>query len=66
MKKNQIVELRSKSIEELKRLLEETQSEIKKLIMELKSRKLKNTASIEQKRKDIARILTFVREKELV
>ncbi|MBM3283361.1 50S ribosomal protein L29 [Candidatus Gottesmanbacteria bacterium] len=66
MKKNQIAQLRLKSAEELKAMLSQGRNEIKKLLVEVKARKLKNTASVGQKKKDIAQILTFIREKELV
>lgn len=65
MKKSEVVELRSKSVGELKKILEEVKSETGRLMIEVKTRKFKNTASVGQKKKDIARILTLIREKEL-
>ena len=66
MKRNQIAQLRSKSAAELKKILEETRNGVKMLIVETKAKKLKNVASVGQKRKDIACILTLIREKELI
>ncbi|MBI2074391.1 MAG: 50S ribosomal protein L29 [Candidatus Levybacteria bacterium] len=57
-------ELHTKTIEELKSLVNQTREELSNLKLEKVRKKLKNTSSILQKRKDMARILTILNEKE--
>jgi len=57
--------LREKNINELKDLLKETDKELADLKIKLATRKLKNTKLAGTKRKEIARILTLIREKDL-
>ena len=64
MKKN-ISEIISKSDKELKDLLKTKRDELYKINMDNKQNKLTNTRSIFNTRKEIARILTIIREKEL-
>ena len=59
-------EIIGKSEKELKDLLEEKRQDLFKLNLDNKQNKLKNTRSIFNTRKEIARILTLIREKELV
>lgn len=65
MKTKDKKELYSKTIEELKNILKITKEEIFKLKLENFQKKLKNTSSISVKRKDLAKILTILRGKEL-
>lgn len=65
MKKNQIKEIALKSKEELFKLLSQLKSEAAAIEIEHSSRKLKNVALLGEKKKTIARVLTFIREKEL-
>lgn len=60
-----IKEIAGKDIKELKELLKEKKSELFNLELDNKQNKLKNTRSIFNTRKDISRILTLIREKEL-
>lgn len=64
MKIKEKKELQQKSIKELKLLLQQVKEELFRLRLEKFQKKLKNTSSIFQKRKDIARILTILKEKE--
>lgn len=64
MKTKDKKELFSKNIEELKNLLKSAQDVLFQLKLEKSQNKLKNTRSIFWKRKEIANILTVVREKE--
>lgn len=64
MKIKEKKELRQKSINELRLLLQQVKEELFSLRLEKVQKKLKNTSSIFQKRKDIARILTILKEKE--
>lgn len=65
MNKN-LKEINSKTDKEIQDLLSEKRAEIYKLNLDNKQNKLKNTRSIFNTRKDIARLLTVIREKELL
>ena len=61
-----IKDIALKSDKELKALLAEKRNDFLKLKLDIKQNKLKNTRSVFNTRKDIARILTLVKERELV
>ena len=62
-----INELRQKSEKELKALLQEDREKLRQLRFDLASGKVKNVREIRSKRRDIARILTILKEsKELL
>lgn len=65
MKIKETKELKNKSKEELKTLLEQIKEELFNLVLSHNLRKLKNTRLIFNKRKDMARILTTLHGKEL-
>ena len=65
MKRTEITALHEMSVEELRSKLAELESELGKSKVENVVGKLKNTASLTLLRKEIARIKTIVREKEL-
>jgi large subunit ribosomal protein L29 len=56
-------ELRKKSKEELEKILKEKREHLQKLKFDLSLGKLKNVKEIGQTKKDIARILTILRQK---
>lgn len=58
-----ILELRKKSEEDLKKLLGELRENARNLRFKIASREIKNHQLLRQARKDIARILTVLREK---
>lgn len=60
MKKTDMVELKTKTVDELKRRLADLSDEISKLKTEKALGKLKNTNAISNKKKEIARALTFL------
>lgn len=64
MKIKEKKDLQQKSINELRLLLKQVKEELFSLSLEKVQKKLKNTSSISQKRKNIARILTILKEKE--
>ena len=64
MKTKDKKELFTKTKEELQSLLKETRQTLLTSQLEIAQNKLKNTRSIFFKRKDIARILTALRQKE--
>jgi len=66
MKFNEIKELHNKSLTELKTLLKEAKNELAKLKMDLAVKKLKNVHAVLLKRRDISRLMTVIREKELM
>jgi len=57
-------ELREKTIEDLRKLLEDTQKKLVDTRFQLAIRKINSHADLAKYRKDIARILTIIREKE--
>jgi large subunit ribosomal protein L29 len=65
MKKKQLAELHTKGREELKKSLEELQTELTKLKTDLGAGKLKDVQQVKKKKRDLARIKTMIREKEL-
>lgn len=65
-KNKQSLALYNKSISELKALLSEKKAELTKLKLELSLKKIKNVHAKILKRRDIARIKTLIREKELM
>lgn len=64
MRLNETGELHLKSFEELKAMLDEARKSLAVLRLELATKKLKNVRAIFNKRKDIARILTVIKEKK--
>lgn len=64
MKSKTKKEFKDKTKEELQKILEETREELFSLKMQKAQKKLKNERLLFIKRKDIARILSFIKEKE--
>jgi ribosomal protein L29 len=66
MKGNDIRSLHTKTQEELKTLASKLQGEVAKMIVSRTSNKDKNVHALKEKKKDIARILTILKEREVV
>ena len=66
MKKNELTDLKAKTIDELRRRLSDLREEIIKLSAEKSRGILKNTNLIRHKQKDIARVLTILGMKAAV
>lgn len=66
MKSKDVKQLHDKSEKELKEMLKKAKEELIKLKMELATRKLKNSHLLMEKRHDISRIKTIIREKEFL
>lgn len=66
MKINERKQLHTKTMEELRVLLKEVRDALLSLRFEKAQKKLQKTREIFEKRKDIARIATVLREKELL
>jgi len=64
--KKKFNEMRQKNISELKTLLIQKRKEWVKTRLDLKLKKVKNVHKSKSVRKEIARILTIMKEKELV
>lgn len=65
MKKKELKELHQKNQQDLQSLMKKTQEEMVKLKMDRKAGRLKNVRLPENKRHDLARIKTILKEKEL-
>lgn len=63
--KKDIKDISSKTEKDLKDLLKTKKEELFKLNLDNKQNKLKNTRIIFNTRKEIARVMTLIREKEL-
>lgn len=59
-------ELREKKITELNKILEDERKNLQKLNFDVDTKKLKNNQEIKNTRKNIARILTILTEKEFI
>lgn len=64
MKKSLIKEWRSKNTEELNKILLSQKEDLVRIMIDLKSRKLKNTALVGNRKKTISVISTLINEKE--
>jgi ribosomal protein L29 len=65
MKSKDRKELHLKSLEDLKKLAMDAKDALSDLALDKAQNKLKNTSQLSVKRKEIAQMLTLVREKEL-
>ena len=63
MKKKELTELKSKSIEELNTLLKDKKSELFNLRFQLATGQLQNTAALREVKHDIARVQTLISQK---
>lgn len=66
MKKSEIKVLREKNIEDLKKLFSVKKKEINKVMIEVSSGTEKNLKKIRFLRRDIAQILTIIRQKDIL
>jgi ribosomal protein L29 len=64
MKKNELADLKIKTVDELSRLLTDTRAELSKLKIDQSLKKNKNLNKARSKQKDIARILTILAMKK--
>lgn len=64
MKKNDRVDLRSKTKDELIKQLRDLRAEATKLSIDMTSGKVTNTADLNNKKKMIARVLTYIGQKK--
>lgn len=62
-KKQHIIEMMSQDAPQLRELLSMKREKLQQLYFELQSGKVKNLKELREVRKDIARVLTFIRQK---
>ena len=63
MKKKDLEELKTKNITQLRKMVVDLEKEIGQMRMELSQEKVKNNHSIKEKKKNVARALTFLNVK---
>ena len=65
MKKEQKKELRAKTVDELIKELRDMRADVAKLTIDMKIGKVENTNALYRKKKDIARVMTYLSEKKV-
>lgn len=65
MKKNELSQAKSETLQELRKKLKEKKQELAKVRLEISTGKIKNKRASKNLRKDIAQLLTLIREKEI-
>lgn len=66
MRKNDLLEIKKMDLKALKNKAKQASQEVADLVFELKSNKQKNLKSVKNKRKDLAQVLTILKQKELL
>jgi ribosomal protein L29 len=66
MKRNMLRDLRSKKLTDLEKMASEKRAEVDKARAEMKASKEQNLRKVKNLRRDLAQILTVVREKEII
>ena len=66
MKKNELAQIKGLDLKELRLKAKSLKDEINNLVMDINMKKLKDIKMISKKRKDIARILTVIKQKQLL
>lgn len=66
MKSKDLAQFKNKELKELKKISLDRSKEIAKISLEIKSQKEKNLKKARNLKKDLAQILTLMREKEIL
>lgn len=66
MKKKDLKDIRSKKIDELRKMVDEKKKEAAETFSKTKGGQESNVKKYKNQRKDIAQILTVIREKEII
>ena len=66
MKRNELKEIKGLEIKVINARVKKTKDELADLIMDKNMKKLKDVKAVDKKRKDIAQILTILRQKQLL
>ncbi len=64
MKRKEIIELKTKPVAELKKFVSDADEKLRAMKFDLAAGKVKNVKDIKALKKDIARALTFINEKQ--
>jgi len=66
MKKDELTKLRTRSISQLTKTVDDNKKKYGKIIAESKAAKKKDLKNVKKLRKDMAQILTIIKEKEII
>lgn len=66
MKKNELIQMKGLDIKELKSKAKSLTAEVASLVIDKNTNKLKDKKAIFKKRKDLAQVLTVLRQKEML
>ncbi len=66
MKKNEFIQIKGLDLKELKTKVSSLRDEIANLVLDKNMKKLKDKKTILKKKKDLAQVLTVIRQKELL
>lgn len=66
MKKNDLTKIKNLDIKELKEKVIAIKKEIADLVLDKNMKKLKDVKSVSKKKKDLAQVLTIIRQKEML
>lgn len=66
MKKNDLVQIKGLDLKELRPKAKSFRTEIADLVLDKNMKKLKDLKKISKRRKDLAQVLTVIRQKELL
>ena len=66
MKKKDLVDLKTKEVKDLNKILGDKKAELEKIMVNVSVGKEKNLKSAKNLRRDISQILTMVKEKEIL
>ena len=66
MKKNDFIQIKALDLSELKQKAKTLKLEIEDVVMDKNMKKLKDLKTIFKKRKDLAQVLTVLRQKEML
>lgn len=66
MKKNDFIQIKNLDIKELKDKAKVLRSDIAKNVLDKNMKKLKDLKQVSKKKKDLAQVLTIIRQKELL
>lgn len=66
MKRNELTQIKGLSLKELSDKIKTIRKEIEEQILDKNMKKLKDLKMVSKKRKDLAQVLTVIRQKELL
>lgn len=66
MKKKDLMKLRERKLEDLKSLADKTRDELIKIGLNLAAKREKNLKMVKSQRRELAQILTIIKEKEIL